>query len=197
MYCHSILRQPKHLRVAVAALLLVLAPMPLRATDNPELDEDQIKAGYLINFIRFVEWPERMFPSATSPITVCIVGDTPVASLVAEAAAGKVIGARAVHVRHPRASDDLHFCHLVFVDATEARSTERLLESLKGSAVLTVGESPGFAQSGGVINFFDQENKVRLEINPEAGGRAGLKISARLLAVSRLVNDKPKEATKP
>jgi hypothetical protein len=155
------------------------------------LNEDQIKAGYLFNFTRFVEWPAQAFATATSPMIVCVVGDSPLTNLLTDAAAGKVVNGRTVSVKPLKASDEFRGCNLLFVGSAQARGAERILERLKEMSVLSVGEAPGFAEAGGVINFFTQDNKVKVEINLDAATHSNLKINAKLIAVSRLVSTRP------
>lgn len=174
-------------------LLIVLAVCSLPCTRNSAgaqnqlLSENQIKAGFLYNFTKFVEWPPEAFLDSSVPIVLGIVGDSPITDLVTEAAAGKTVNGRAVIVKKIREGQDLRGCHILFVSSSQEKRTTKILESIKGSSVLTVGEANGFADSGGVINFFVEGNKVRLEINLEAATRSRLKISAKVIAVARLV----------
>jgi len=174
----------------LAVLLLCMTPRPMQADGAGGLTESQIKAGFIFNFLRFVEWPAKAFATPSSPITVCVVGESPVTALLHEAVNGKAVEGRAIAVKHLQPGDESHGCHLVFVSAAEARHSGRMLESLKGASVLTVGEVAGFSQSSGILNFSTQDNKVKLEINLDAAAHANLKVSAKLIAVSRLVNEK-------
>lgn len=98
---------------------------------------------------------------------------------------------RAVIVKKLREGQDLRGCQILFVSFSQEKRMTQILESTRGSSVLTVGETNGFANSGGVINFFVEGNKVRLEINLEAATRSRLKISAKVIAVARLVKGDP------
>jgi YfiR/HmsC-like len=173
----------------VAALLLALTqekPMLGQAG----LSEDQIKAGFLLNFIRFVEWPEGTYAATSTPVVACIVGDSSMSILLTEAVAGKQVGGHPVHVELTKPTDDLRTCNLVFIGAKDERNASRVLDALKGVSALTVGAFPGFAKSGGMFNFYTEENRVKLEINLDAATHANLKISAKLISVSRLVPTK-------
>jgi hypothetical protein len=158
------------------------------AADQQTLSEYQIKAGFFFNFTRFVEWPETAFATATSPILACVVGETPLTDLVIDVVVGRVVNGRAVSIRRVKASDDLRRCNLLFISAAEERRAAEILAGLKKTSTLTVGETPGFAQAGGMINFSIQENKVKLELNLDETTRAGLKVNSKLIAVSRLVS---------
>ena len=174
-----------------AFLACFLAPTLPAAAQAPTLTENQIKAGFLFNFTKFVEWPADVFPDATSPIVLAIVGEDSFGDLLTQATAGKTVNGRTVLVKRFKDEQTLQACNILFVGALEEKHIARILERLKGSSVLTVGETAGFAQSGGVINFVVEANRVRLEINLDAALRARLKISAKVIAVARLVTDRP------
>jgi hypothetical protein len=184
----SSLLAPRRVSLLLVLLLLLAQAARSFAADPQTLTEYQIKAGFFFNFTRFVDWPESAFVTASSPILICVLGETPLTDLVTDVALGKVVNGRAVSIRRVKASDDLRQCNLLFISAEEERHTAEILASLKKTNTLTVGETPGFAQAGGMINFSIQENKVKLELNLEATTRAGLKVNSKLIAVSRLVS---------
>jgi hypothetical protein len=157
-----------------------------RAQSQP-LSASEIKASFLFNFTKFVEWPPDAFADPGVPIVLGIVGENPVTDLLIETAAGKTVNGRAVIVRRFKEGQDLRICHILFVSSSEEKHVPQILEKVKGSEILTVSETSGFAQSGGMINFFIEGNKVRLEINLGAAERGRLRISAKVIAVARLV----------
>jgi hypothetical protein len=159
----------------------------LAGAQNAKLTEEQIKAGFLFNFTKFVEWPANTFPDANAPIVLGIVGESPITHLLSEISVGKSVNGRAVEVRSFKTGQDLRVCQILFIGASEARHVGQILEGLKGSNVLTVSEVGGFAQSGGMINFYVEGNNVRLEINLDTAVNGGLKISSKVIAVARLV----------
>jgi hypothetical protein len=171
-------------------LLVLLSPpwvwRPAEAQSVP-LSEYQIKAGFLFNFTKFVEWPPDSFSDPGVPLVMGVVGDNQITSLLEETAAGKTVNGRAVIVKRFKEGQDIHGCQILFISSSEEKHTTQILERIKGSSILTVGETDGFVQSGGVINFFVEGNKVRLEVNLDAAARARLKISAKVIAVARLV----------
>jgi hypothetical protein len=173
----------------LVAILVLTVARPLRAADPSSLTEDQIKAGFLFNFMRFVDWPAKDYETSTSSITVCIIGETPVTPLLIEAAKDKLIEGRSVLVKHVKTNEDFRGCHLLFIASNESSKEPVIFSKLAGANVLTVGEDPGFALAGGVLNFLTQDNRVKLELNLDAATRANLKISAKLIAVSHLVHD--------
>jgi hypothetical protein len=175
--------------IALLAWFLILARSATSlAVDPMTLGEYQIKAGFLFNFTRFVTWPEKTFATAASPIVICVVGDTPLTDPLIDVAAGKIVDGHSVSVKHMKAGEDLRGCNLLFISSSEQRHAVQILDSLKGLNVLTVGEDPGVARAGAIINFTIQENKVKLEINLDAAMHTSLKLSAKLIEVSRIVS---------
>ena len=179
-------------RTTISPLLILMLLLASAATsfaaDSETLTEYQIKAGFFFNFTRFVEWPDDAFATPTSPIVVCIVGETPLTDLLTGVAVGKVVNGRAVSITRVKPADDLRVCNLLFISEAAERRTGEILPRLRNFHTLTVGETPGFSRAGGMINFSIQDNKVKLEMNLDAATRAGLKINSKLIAVSHLVS---------
>jgi hypothetical protein len=151
--------------------------------------EYEIKAGFLYNFAKFVEWPAIAFSDPKQPVCVCIYGRDPFGHSLEGALLGKSIGSRPVILGHALQFEDLSGCQIVFVGGSEHTPVTDLAGRLRGRAVLLVGESEGFAASGGAIQFTIEDSRVRFIINPDAADRAGLKISSKLLALARIVHD--------
>jgi YfiR/HmsC-like len=170
-------------------LLFLICAGTMAPAQSPPLSEYEIKAGFLFNFAKFVDWPPDAFADLNAPIVMGIVGDNPVIELLTETAVGKTVKGRAVVVRRLKEGQDLRGCHILFVSLSEGKHIPQILESLKGSRALTVGETSGFTQSGGMINFFVEGSRVRLEINLDAATRARVRISAKVIAVARLVTE--------
>jgi tRNA A58 N-methylase Trm61 len=168
------------------ALCAFLCGTPL-ASQSQGLTEHEIKAGFLFNFTKFVEWPEGTFADSSAPIILGVVGENPFGNLLTETAAGKSVNGRPVVVRQFKEGQDLRSCQVLFVVSTDKKHIAQTLGMLRGSRVLTVGEGSGFTQSGGMIAFLVEGNRVRLEIDLETAAEAHLKISAKVIAVARLV----------
>ena len=174
----------------VLGAILLLAAHGASASGAATLTEEQIKAGFLFNFIRFVEWPPRSYASPVSPITVCVIGETGITPMLTEAANGRTVDGREVQVKRLKLNDDLHGCQLIYIPSTEPERWKALLERTSDTDTLTVGEDSSFTQEGGVLSFFIQDNRVKLALNLNAANRAGLRISAKLIAVSKLVQER-------
>ncbi len=180
----------------VLALILIVAVSligsALRGTAQSS-GEYEIKAAFLYNFAKFVEWPAEAFVDPQAPFVLGVVGEDPFGSVLAQTVGGKTVNGRQLMVRRFKHGEDLRGCHILFVSSSEKKHLAQILESLKGSSVLTVGETDRFAQFGGAVNFILEANKVRFEINVDAAARARLKLSSKLLALARIVADQRRD----
>jgi hypothetical protein len=185
--------QPARCRVqfcatVLAALLSLAGTTPTRGQANPSI-EYQVKAAFIFNFAKFVEWPLDTFKSENAPIVFCVFGHDPFGSALDEIISGKAINNRAVLARRITESPDLKSCQLVFVSSAEYKHLSEVLNSLQGTSALVVGESEGFAERGGGIQFFPEDSRLRFAINVDAIQRARLTVSSKLLALARIVHD--------
>lgn len=146
-----------------------------------------MKAAFLFHFAQFVEWPVNAFPDTNSPLVYCTLGDDPFHGVLDASLKGKTIGTRPVRAWHLKETQNVHGCHILFLGASEKKSTPTVLSSVQGKPVLTVGETEHFVTSGGIIGFCLVENKVRFAINLDNAERGRLKISSRLLSLARTV----------
>jgi|SRR5580704_16298670 hypothetical protein len=166
------------------ALALVLA-MPV-AIPAQGANEYEVKAAFLFNFTRFVDWPQS---SGSSPFCIGIAGADPFGGALEEAVKGRSAGGHAISVKHFKPGEESADCQIVFISGADAKKMRAALGRLQHAAVLTVGEGAGFCHGGGVIAFEVEDNKVRLDINPEAAQRAHLQISSKLLTLATLLRD--------
>ena len=176
-------------RIVLCLLLLLLAGVRLRAQ---VANEYEVKAAFLYKFASFVEWPEgsgvpglggnSLRPAAGAEKCIAVVGQDPFGTALDEVVAGKF------SVRRFRSGQEPTECRIVFIAASEKKRLPALLEHLRHSAVLTVGDTPGFCEQGGIINLTLTGNHVSLEINPDAAVMARLQLSSRLLSLARIVH---------
>lgn len=153
--------------------------------------EYQLKAAFLFNFAKFVEWPASDFPSSHSEFSICILGTDPFGPAIDDELRGQTIDGRGVGVARVHQLAELKHCQIAFISASEKDRLPEILQSVRGSNVLLVGESSGFAKAGGAIEFEMQNNHVRFSINPEAAERAGLRISSKLLSLATIIHNAP------
>ena len=164
-------------------MLLVGALTQVSGPDPAE--EYHVKGGFLLNFVKFVEWPAEAFKSPADPITICVLGANPFGPGLAQAAEATVVDKRNLAVRQIADAPQARGCQIVFVGVSERKRVRAVIEATKGASGLTVGESDGFIAAGGVIEFRVEESKVKMEINAETAKRAGLRISSKLLSLSQ------------
>lgn len=178
-------------RVKVAGFLFCLLrafAVFSQSADSPV--EYQVKAAFLLNFTKFIDWPEAAFASNDSPITICILGKDPFGPVLDEIVQGETVNARKVTVQRISQAPinqpaGPHTCHVVFVGEPD-RSISKTLSGM-GRGVLTVGEGDRFLRDGGMVALVVENRRVRFDINQAAATGAGLGLSARLLNVARTV----------
>jgi hypothetical protein len=149
------------------------------------LPEYQVKAAYLFNFLKFVEWPGDAFPDSLAPIVIGIVGDDPFGNALPEVVVGKTVQGRDLVIRGYRAGENMRGATILFISASEKKRLPQILASLHGSSVLTVADMDGFLDGGGMIQFLSENDRVRFAINVSAASQARLKISSKLLSLAR------------
>lgn len=183
-------RGPLNLLRAIAAVsLLAVTLSPSAQPQNEQPGEYQLKAAFLFNFAKFVDWPDGTFATPTSPFTICILGQDPFGHDLDDSLRGKTISSRPIVVRRCNSDPETRGCQILFVSRSQGRRMAEILQGLRGSKVLVVGEADGFAAGGGAIEFVLEQEHVRFRINPDAAAREGLTISSKLLALATIVRD--------
>jgi hypothetical protein len=171
---------------------LIVAGMFLAALASPhetsaEIAEYALKAEFIERFARFVEWPDQAFPSADASFVICIVGDNPFGDYLDRLASERQIKNRHVSIKYIAARSDFDSCHIAFIAASERERVTTILARTMGKPILTIGDTPGFAQAGALINFYRVDDLLRFEINLDEVKRSGLKFSSNLMRLGRIV----------
>jgi len=164
--------------IGLAACLLV----PAVAT---AISEYKVKAAFLLNFGKYVEWPSSAQGGA---LEICVLGRDPFGSTLDDTLAGRTVGSRSVKARRVSSSADADECSILFVSRADQARVSDVVARFADSPVLLVGEQDRFARQGGMINFVEVNQQVRFEINEAAAKRAGLKISSQLLKLATIVD---------
>lgn len=173
-------------RLALAACLATgLAAPPAAA----QLGEHDVKAAFLYNFAKFVEWPAEAFPGPDAPITYCVFAEDTFFSKLEALLQGEKVEGRRLALRRPAEVDDLAGCQVLFLGGSGSGRQERILAGLGRASVLTVGEDEGFLDRGGIIGFRIEAGRVRFDVDLAAAERARLKLSSKLLRVASRVRD--------
>lgn len=172
----------KSLLVATLGVLCSWGPLGHAAVEIYDM-----KAAFLYNFAKFVEWPDKALPPDQEPFTICVQGEERMQQAADRILQDKQVQGRPVSVRLVRAQEDAPLCQVLFVDATVGAQAERVGGLSKTFPVLTVGESDRFLQWGGIIKLFVEDGRLRFEISPQAAARAQLRVSSKLLKLGRIV----------
>lgn len=161
------------------------ALLPVASIAAP-VSEYQVKAAFLYNFARFVDWPSQAHRPGN--LTLCIVGTNPFGSAI-NVIAGKPVGNDKLSVRQA-SPDNVADCQIVYIAGSDSATLDKVLASIRGRPIITVGDAKGFADGGAVFNFYSEDNKIRFEINIDAARRTGLSISSQLLRLGRITRDR-------
>lgn len=145
--------------------------------------EYQIKAAFLYNFAKFIEWP-----SEVGTLNLCILGEDYFGKDIDDIA-GKTAAGKKLSVRRIKSAQEIKKCRMLFISSSEIERLDGIITVAQDLKILTVGDTEGYAQRGVIINFYKEQNKIRFEINKDAAGRSGLKISSKLFGLAKIVHD--------
>ncbi|HYW65905.1 MAG TPA: YfiR family protein [Candidatus Dormibacteraeota bacterium] len=149
--------------------------------------EYQLKAIYLGKLPSFVEWPASAASTSKALFQLCTLGDYPFGSRLAQEVGGVSFAGRDVALRWVHKEQELEGCEVIFFSRSQAKHYGKILEGLKGKSVLTVGESEGFLEAGGMVEFSFESDRLQMKVNLVAARNANLKMDARLLALAKRV----------
>ncbi len=178
-----------HSCVFLLASIIGLTSVPSSAVIAAGSDKEyRVKAAFVLNFASLIEWPSETFRGSEDPIVICHVGGSRTKSLLDTVYSGRMVARRPIEIRHLSSSEMVSGCHVVFITAERGEELREFLAAAFGKSILTIGETDGFAGSGGVIGFYSDGPKIRFEINLGAAESAKLRIGSRLLRLARLVS---------
>jgi YfiR/HmsC-like len=176
---------PKRRLWMVGALILMVSAR----AQTQSAGEYQIKAAFLYNFAKFVEWPQGDLADATRPFRICVLGQDPFGQELRDITSEKTVNGHRLQIVLVADLQQARTCQILFIASSEKAQLKKVLETLEGSSALTVGDSKGFVELGGMINFVLEDDRVRFEVNHKAAERAGLKISSKLLTIAKSVTE--------
>jgi hypothetical protein len=148
------------------------------------LSEYRLKAAFIYNFAKFVEWPPESFLDGTSPMVIGILGDNKFGNELEQTVQNKTINTRAIIIKPIHSLTEVTNCQILFVSDSEKKRLPEIIASLHNTPILTIGETDHFLQAGGIIDFVQEANKIRFQINEPAAKAVGLKISSKLLSLA-------------
>ena len=176
--------------IAILASLSLAVGANAQSAGSDESSEYLIKAGFIYNFAQLVQWPDAAFPQADSPIVIGVLGSDPFGATIDNVVQGKKLNGRSLVIKRLRWGKDakeIRECNILFISSSEKDRRDEIIQTVKWLPILTIGETPGFATRGGIINLTLEGNRVRFEVDIEAAKQANLNISSRLLALARIV----------
>jgi YfiR/HmsC-like len=174
------------LLTAVAAAWALLA-IPALHAQNARPTDYQVKATYLYNFGRFIEWPGKVAAAEGGSFTVCVLGQDPFGPSLDATLAGETIGGRTIVAKRISSAEESGNCQIIFLSLADDSRLNKIIADLDKKAVLTVSDMPQFVKRGGMIQFVAEGKKVRFEVNLTATQHAGLTLSSELLKVATAV----------
>ena len=149
--------------------------------------EYNLKAKYLYNFTQFVEWPPEAFTSPGAPFVIGILGEDPFQSTIDDVVAGEKAKGHPIVVQRYAAVNEVKNCNILFINLSDTTRVSEILSALPSKNILTVSDLPNFATMGGIIGFYKEKGKIKLEINLPAAKNADINISSKLLQVAKIV----------
>jgi YfiR/HmsC-like len=177
-------RWPSFTRAFGIGMVLCAMAIPARAQSSIEYN---VKAALLLNFARFIEWPDRAFASARSPIDVCVFAPNPFGDALNRALEGETVSGRALSAREVRTPAESAGCHMLFVpEGSELRAAALVRHG--GPYTVTIGESSRFEGMGGAVSFVLEGGRVRFNVNLRPVEERGVRISARMLKLANRVD---------
>jgi hypothetical protein len=156
-------------------------------TQAQSMGENDAKAAFVLKLVNFIQWPSES--SQHGDLVIGFIGADDTSDALQRQAYGRSVNGRRIVVRRLGHDGDLKACQVIFVGESERKNASAVIERVRGGSVLTVGESDGFGQHGGVVNLLLSGGRIRFEVNPHAAERAHLQISSRLLSLATLVGD--------
>lgn len=173
------------LRISLSLLIaLMVAECPGWAADPfPAVNAARVRATFVLNLSRFVEWPVDVLGS-TGQIRVCAVGDAPLAGALGAMAPGRKLSGLPVEVVSADSAQEWLGCHVLFVSHWDSKRIPKVLAAAKGAAILTISDAPGFVEQGGLVGVSVDGAQVRFSINREGARRNGLRFSSQVLRLA-------------
>jgi hypothetical protein len=177
---HSL--RARWMRLGIAVLLLLVGSTRVLPQ---AVSEYQVKAAYVYNFAKFVDWPAESFPNSTAPLRLCALNDRAFQTQLEQIVTGKNIAGHPVMAVSVQTGEESRDCQILYINSSQ--QSRHIFDQLQGTSVLTVGETKGFLEEGGIIDFVFQGDQVHFQVNHGAATRAGLHMSSRLLSVAKAV----------
>ena len=149
---------------------------------------NQVKAVFLFNFTQFVSWPSFALGANDSPFVIGVLGTDPFGAYLDKVVEGERVGNHPIVVQRYADVKEVKACHILFINQNRPAD---VIRDLGNQSILTVSDSDGFAYEGGMVRFYVENNRIRLQINEKAAKAAGLTISSKLLRLASVISREP------
>ncbi|MCB0430634.1 MAG: YfiR family protein [Flavobacteriales bacterium] len=175
-------------RMRIILLMSLFGMLFFQRLQAQTYSEYEVKAAFLFNFGKFVDWPEKAFETPESPIIIAVVGDDPFGEVLDNIVKGRTTNGRTWQVKRYQQWRDVGECHILFVSGSERLRIREILDMVKNKPVLTVGdEIEEFCQLGGIINFSNRQSKYGFQINKVTADQKKIRISSKLLMLAKII----------
>ena len=180
---------PASVLVAVCLLTSESQNALAQYADPSEISREYtIKAAFVYNFGRYVQWPPKAFVDPQNPFVIGLLGPSPIGTKLDDIAKTKTIANRPIHIRQPSLDQDIQGCQILFFPAEmDPKKQAEAVYRCRGIPVLLIGENQDFVKQAGMIALTIEQNKVQVYVNLKAAQREGLQVSSKLLQVSQIV----------
>ena len=148
--------------------------------------EQQVKAAFIYNFTRFLDWPAEAYSSTEAPFVIGVLGNDPVSTYLNDLVQDEMLGQHHIIIQRFTDIKQVDACNILFISSDEARKSSTQISTINRKGILTVSDVPEFCKWGGVIRFYKEGNKLRLQINPAEAKAAQLTISSKLLSIASI-----------
>jgi hypothetical protein len=180
-------------RLTAVIAMLALLHIPVLQAQQPKVSEYQVKATYLYNFGRFVQWPSNATTAKGDSFSICVLGQDPFGPTLDSTLAGETLDGKPLAAKRISTPREAGECRILFISSTEENHLKEILAALDESSILTVSDMPAFSRRGGMIQFVLDGGKVRFEINLAKAETAKLTLSSELLKVATTVRRNVRE----
>ena len=174
-----------YLALLMTISFVVVAPLRSEETHAPT--DYEVKAAFIYNFARYIQWPKES--DTNKPFVIGVIGKDPFGVVLDDSVHGQKVQGRPVAIKRFTKIDDVPDCDILFVSASESGRLQQIFTALHHAPVLTIGDVDQFAQVGGMINLTTEDKRIRFEVNVQAIERAGLKAGSQLLRLARIVTE--------
>lgn len=176
------LMMTRRIKTVLVLVLVALCFQPQSLARAGTLSATEVKAGFIFNFIKFVDWPPEY---QTSTFNVCVLGNNPFGTVL-DKLNGRTIRDRSIRVVSNVPLQQTRYCHVVFVSRSESGQLMNALLKLRQAPILTISDIEGFADRGGVIEFFSSSSgDIVFRVSQKSAQEVGLRVSSKLLSLSK------------